>query len=96
MPLDRTEVEHIALLARIGLTEDEIELFGQQLSKILEQFEVLKELDTADVTPTGHAVELEGVMRDDVPDDSLQAGEVLENAPRREGEFFRVKAVLEE
>ena len=96
MPLERSQVEHIASLARIGLTEEEIEMFGEQLSQILEQFEVLNELDTSDVTPTGHAGGLQTVMRDDLPEDSLDSEDVLKNAPRREGEFFRVNAVLEE
>ena len=96
MPLDRPQVEHIASLARIGLTDEEIEMFGEQLSQILEQFEVLKELDTTGVTPTGHASGLQTVMRDDLAEDSLDSEDVLKNAPRREGEFFRVNAVLEE
>ena len=96
MALDRAEVEHIAALTRIGLTEEEKEMFGDQLSHILEQFEVLRQLDTSSVLPTGHAVELQAVMREDSPEDSLPASDVLSNAPRTEGEFFRVKAVLEE
>ena len=96
MPLERSQVEHIAALARIGLTEEEIELFGEQLSQILEQFEVLKELDTSGVAPTGHAGGLQTVMREDLAEDSLDSEDVLKNAPRREGEFFRVNAVLEE
>jgi len=96
MPLERSQVEHIASLARIGLTEEEIEMFGEQLSQILEQFEVLNELDTSGVTPTGHAGGLQTVMRDDLPEDSLDSEDVLKNAPRRQGEFFRVNAVLEE
>ena len=96
MALERADVEHIALLARIGLSDEEVETFREQLSDILEQFEVLGEPDTAGVTPTGHAVRLEAVMRDDVPDSSLGPEEVLSNAPHREGDFFRVKAVLEE
>ena len=99
MDLERSQVEHIALLARIGLTEEEVELFREQLSHILEQFEVLQELDTAGVLPTGHTVEpppLAGVMRDDSPEDSLAHEDVMRNAPRREGDFFRVNAVLEE
>jgi aspartyl-tRNA(Asn)/glutamyl-tRNA(Gln) amidotransferase subunit C len=94
--LDRSDVEHIAILARIGLTEAEVETFREQLSHLLEQFEVLRDLDTAGVDPTGHAVQLRAVMRDDIPGDSLDPEEVLSNAPQREGEFFRVKAVLEE
>ena len=96
MPLDREQVEHIASLARIGLSEEEIELFRQQLSHILEQFDVLDELDTAGVQPTGHAVDLQGVLRDDETEDSLASEDTLLNAPRREGDFIRVKAVLEE
>jgi len=96
MPLERSEVKHIASLARIGLTEEEIEMFGEQLSQILEQFEVLNELDTSGVTPTAHAGGLQTVMRDDLAEDSLDSEDVLKNAPRREGEFFRVNAVLEE
>ena len=96
MALDRADVEHIATLARIALTEEEFKLFGEQLSHILEQFGVLGLLDTAGVTPTSHAVALQSVMRDDLPCDSLEPEEVLRNAPRREGEFFRVNVVLEE
>ncbi len=96
MPLERSEVEYIASLARIGLTEEEIQLLSEQLSDILEQFEVLKELDTSGVAPTGHAGGLQTVMREDVAQDSLDSEDVLKNAPRREGEFFRVNAVLEE
>ena len=96
MALDRAEVEHIAALARIGLSDEELETFRQQLSNILQQFELLRQLDTTGVPPTGHAIDLQAVMRDDVPADSLQPEEVLSNAPRLEGNLFRVKAVLEE
>ncbi len=96
MALDRAEVEHIAALARIGLTEEEIETFREQLSNILEQFELLKELDTRSVTPTDHAVDLDTVMRDDIAGQPLNPEETLRNAPRQEGDFFRVKAILEE
>ena len=65
MALERSEVEYIASLARIGLTEEEIGALGEQLSHILEQFEVLKELDTSGVVPTGHAGGLQTVMRDE-------------------------------
>ena len=96
MPLERSEVEHIAALARIGLTEEEMATFQEQLSAILDQFELLKQLDTSAVMPTGHAVEVNSVMRDDVPGEPLSAEDTLRNAPRREHDFFRVKAVLEE
>ena len=96
MALERADIEHIAALARIGLTDAELETFGEQLSNILSQFEVLKQLDTSAVVPTGHAVELDTVMREDIPQSPLSPEDTLRNAPRREGDFFRVKAVLEE
>ncbi len=96
MALERAEVEHIAALSRIGLTDSELETFGEQLSNILAQFEVLKQLDTSAIVPTGHAVELDTVLREDIPQSPLNPGDTLRNAPRREGDFFRVKAVLEE
>ena len=99
MPLDRQEVQHMATLARIGLTEQELDGFQDQLSNILEQFQILAEVDTSGVSPTGHAAGDSGeagVMRDDVPEESASFEDVLSNAPRQEGEFFRVKAVLEE
>ena len=96
MPLDRAQVRHIAALARIGISGDEIDVYAGQLSDIIDQFEALNELDTAGVEPTGHAGDLRAVMRDDSPADSLSADQALSNAPRREGEFFRVRAVLDE
>lgn len=96
MPLDREEVEHIAALARIGLTEEELEAFRNQLSQILELFQGLGEVDTDGVPPTGHAIEIHTVLRDDGVANSLEPEEVLFNAPRREGNMFRVRAVLEE
>ena len=96
MSLEHAQVEQIALLARISLTPEEVELFQGQLSQLLEQFQVLSELDTTDVSPTGHAVDLQAVMRDDDDEDSLDLEDVLRNSPNPEGEYFRVKAVLEE
>ena len=96
MSLERAQVKQIALLARISLTPEEVELFQEQLSQILEQFQVLSELDTTDVPPSGHAVGLQDVMREDEAEGSLAPKDVLSNAPRQEGEFFRVKPVLEE
>jgi aspartyl-tRNA(Asn)/glutamyl-tRNA(Gln) amidotransferase subunit C len=96
MPLSRDEVIHIATLCRLGLSEEDIEVFQEQLSNILEQFEVLQEVDTEGVEPTGHSVALHSVMRDDEPRPSSDKEDVLANAPRREGDSFRVKAVLEE
>ncbi len=96
MPLSREEVQHIATLCRIGVSKKELERFRQQLSHILEQFEVLQQVDTTDIPPTGHSVALETVMREDEPRDSFSKGETLANAPLTEGDTFRVKVVLEE
>jgi aspartyl-tRNA(Asn)/glutamyl-tRNA(Gln) amidotransferase subunit C len=95
MRIDRRQVEHIARLARLSISEEDKELFGSQLSTILEYIEKLNELDTADVEPTSHVVDLTNVMRDDVPAPSLPPEEALENAPDRDGTFYRVPRIIE-
>lgn len=95
MSLSREEVLHIAQLARIGLTPAEVEKFQDQLSHILDQFDTLRQIDTAGVPPTSFALPLENVMRDDVVRPSLDVEAVLANAPQREDHFFRVRRVLE-
>ena len=96
MPIDGEQVVHIATLARIGISQEEIDTYAAQLSDIIDQFEILNELDTSGVDPAGHAGNLRGVMRDDDPAGSLPPEAALSNAPRREGQFFRVRAVLDE
>ena len=95
MRLSREDVLHIALLARLGLTEAEVEQLNEQLSNILEHFEVLQQVDTSDVPPTAHSIALQNVMRDDEVATSFPPDEILANAPRKNGDFFRVRAVLE-
>ena len=95
MKLSREEVLHIARLARVGLTEDEINRLREQLSNILENFEILQQVDTSDVPPTAQSVSLQNVMREDEVASSLPSEEVLANAPKKEGDCFRVRAVLE-
>lgn len=95
MKLSREEVLHIARLARLGLTEAEITRLSEQLSNILENFEILQQVDTTDVPPTAQSVTLQSVMREDEVAPSLPAEDILANAPRREGDCFRVRAVLE-
>ena len=95
MKLSRDEVLHIARLARLGLTEAEVNRFSEQLSNLLEHFEVLQQVDTTDLPPTAQAIALQNVLREDEVAASLLQDEVLANAPRREGDFFRVRAVLE-
>jgi aspartyl-tRNA(Asn)/glutamyl-tRNA(Gln) amidotransferase subunit C len=95
MKLSREEVQHIALLARLGMTDAELERFREQLSNILENFQILQQVDTTDVLPTAQSIPLQNVTRDDEVTSSLPPDDVLANAPQREGEFFRVKPVLE-
>jgi aspartyl-tRNA(Asn)/glutamyl-tRNA(Gln) amidotransferase subunit C len=95
MKLSREEVQHIARLARLGMTDAELERFRGQLSNILENFEILQQVDTTDVPPTAQSIPLQNVTRDDEVAPSLPSDDVLANAPQREGEFFRVKPVLE-
>ncbi|MBI2165554.1 MAG: Asp-tRNA(Asn)/Glu-tRNA(Gln) amidotransferase subunit GatC [Chloroflexi bacterium] len=96
MALTREEVIHIATLCRVGFSEEELLRMQSQLSHILEQFEVLRQIDTERVPPTGHSVELSTVMREDQSRPSRPREEILSNAPRREEDFFRVPMVLEE
>ena len=95
MKLSHEEVLHIALLARLGLTEAEVDKFREQLSNILENLEVLQQVDTTDVPPTAQSIPLRNIVRGDEITDSLSQSQVLANAPRKEGDFFRVRAVLE-
>lgn len=95
MALSREEVLHIAKLARVALTEAEIDRLREQLSNILENFKVLERVDTSDVPPTAQSVALQNVMRNDEVAPSLPVDTVLANAPKKEGEFIRVRAVLE-
>jgi len=94
--LTREEVQHISQLCRVGMTEQDIARFQGQLSAILEAFEVLKEVDTASVPPTAHALALQNVLRDDTVTESLPREDVLANAPQEEMGCFRVRAILEE
>ena len=96
MGLTREEVLHIARLARVGLSDDEVAKFQEQLSEILAHFETLRELDTEDVPPTSHPLPLESVMRADEVGPSLPRDELLANAPLVEDGALRVRAVLEE
>ncbi len=95
MKLNREEVVHIALLARLGLTETELDRLREQLSNILENFEVLQQVDTSGIRPTAQSIPLQNVMKGDEVTPSLTPSQILANAPRREDNFFRVRAVLE-
>jgi aspartyl-tRNA(Asn)/glutamyl-tRNA(Gln) amidotransferase subunit C len=96
MRLSSEEVLRIAALAKIGMTEEDISRFQEQLSNILENFEVLQQVDTEETAPTAQPNALCNVLKQDCSRPSLSPNDVLANAPRREGDFFRIRAVLEE
>lgn len=95
MTLTRAQVEHVAHLARLSLTEDEIERYREQLSAVLEYAERLNQLDTAAIPPTATVLPLRTVLRADEPQPSFPPDDILANAPNRDGQFFRVHAILE-
>ena len=95
MELTREEVLHIARLARLGIDDAEVDRLRGQLSDILGHFTALAQVDTDGVPPTAHTVAQCNVLGYDEPAPSLSAGEVLANAPDRDGDFFRIRAVLE-
>jgi len=94
--LSRADVEHVAHLARLGLTEDELALLEGQLNHILDQYSVLAQLDTDHISPTAQTIEVENILRDDVVRPSLPAVEVLSGAPERTGDYFVVPPILGE
>jgi aspartyl-tRNA(Asn)/glutamyl-tRNA(Gln) amidotransferase subunit C len=91
-----SEVEHVARLARLGLSEAEVDTFGEQLSNILDNIAILNQVDTSAVPPTAQVSGLRNVMRSDTIWPSLPVEEVLANAPRREGDFFLIQNVFED
>jgi aspartyl-tRNA(Asn)/glutamyl-tRNA(Gln) amidotransferase subunit C len=94
--LSRSDVEHVAHLARLGLSDDELTLLEGQLNHILDQYAILARLDTEHIPPTAQTIELENILRDDVAGPSLPVDAVLANAPSREGDFLVVPAILTE
>ena len=95
MPLTREEVNKLADIYHIWLSEEEIVLLQDQMANILEQFESLTQLDTENVEPTSHVVPFTTVLREDVAVSSYPHDEVMSNAPDKQGEFFQVHTVLE-
>jgi aspartyl-tRNA(Asn)/glutamyl-tRNA(Gln) amidotransferase subunit C len=92
--LSRADVEHVAHLARLGLTEVELARLEGQLNHILDQYAILARLDTDAIPPTAQVIELENILRDDVVTDSLPVQAVLANAPARHGDFILVPPIL--
>ena len=96
MRLDLETVEHIAALARVGLTPEEMERMRDQLSAVLDHISMLQEVDTDDIPPTAQVIQQQNVMRDDVVRPSLPRELVLLNAPDQEDGYLRVNAVLDQ
>jgi aspartyl-tRNA(Asn)/glutamyl-tRNA(Gln) amidotransferase subunit C len=95
MAISREQVEHVAHLARLGLSEEETARLQQQLSQILGHMQMIDQLDTSAIPPTAQVIPLSSVMREDLARPSRPVDEILENAPHREGDFFKVPPVLE-
>ena len=96
MRVTTEEVRHLTTLSRVGMTDQEVERMRDEMTNILESFDVLGQVDTEDVEPTGHSVDLETVVREDEVTASSPVDDVLANAPSTEDGFIRVRAVLEE
>lgn len=94
MSLTREQVRKVALLARLELTPEEEEKFTSQLSNILNYFEQLSELDVTDVQPTTRAIDVSNVTRQDALQPDPNREEILDNAPDRDGEFFKVPKII--
>jgi len=95
MKVDREEVEYVATLARIELGEEEKELYSEQMSTILGFFDRLREVDTENVQPTSHVVDLVNAYRSDQVRPGPGVEEVLKNTPDRADRFFRVPKILD-
>ena len=89
------EVRHLALLCRVAMSDDDVEVMREQMSNILGNISILNQVDTEGIEPTGHSVDLVSVMREDEVATSAERDDILANAPQQEGDFIRVRAVLE-
>jgi aspartyl-tRNA(Asn)/glutamyl-tRNA(Gln) amidotransferase subunit C len=92
--IEKKDVEYVAWLARLELSEEEKEKFTRQLGQVLEHAEKIKSLDTEDVEPTSHAIAMKNVMREDEVRPCLSQDEALSNAPSREGGYFKVPRII--
>lgn len=92
--ISEKEVEHIANLARIELTEEEKRSFTEQFNTILEYFEIINDLDTEDVPPTSHVIDVTNAFREDQVSPSLAIEDVLKNASKKERGFFKAPKII--
>ncbi len=95
MAISREQIQHLAKLARIEITDSEVRILASQLSDILEHFEALADVNTENIAPTAHPAPLRNIMRTDEVRDSLSKDDVLQLAPETEDGLIRVRAVLE-
>ena len=95
MAVTRKDVEHVAKLARLGLSEEEKDLFTRQLSAILEYADNLKKLDTKDIPPTSHAIPMKNVLREDKVIPCQNTQDIMANAPEEEDGMFKVPRIIE-
>ena len=95
MTITRTEVAHVARLARLGLSDDEMDRLASELDHILDAMQELRQLDTSAIPPTAQVIPLQNVMREDVARPSYPAEEILQNAPVAHDGQFLVPPVLE-
>lgn len=96
MALTNEQVEHVALLARLGLSNAERERMREQLSSILDHIDQLRAVDTSNVAPTAQVIPLDPILREDVVEPSLTVEQVLANAPRSENGYIKVRAILDQ
>ncbi len=96
MATDRIDVRHVARLARLALTDEEVERYGEQLATLLQHVDQLRELDTADVAATAQVIASRNVMRDDTLRPALDRDIVLAGAPQPQHGFFRVPKIITE
>jgi aspartyl-tRNA(Asn)/glutamyl-tRNA(Gln) amidotransferase subunit C len=94
--LSRSDAEHVAQPARLGLTDDELSTLEGQLNHIVDQYSILAQLDTEHIAPTAQTIELENILREDVAGESLDRDEILALAPQRSADYFVVPPILGE
>lgn len=92
--ISKEQIEHVAWLARIELTKDEKKAFTKQLNEILDYFKKIDEIDTSNIEPTFHVIDLVNVLRDDKVEPSLSKADALKNAPQKEGSFIKAPKIL--
>ena len=94
-PLSAADVRRVARLARLRLNDDEVAVYARQLGQVLEYVNQLQQVDTTQVVPMAHAIELQNVFREDQPTPSLSREAALANAPQTDGTYFLVPAILD-